>query len=43
MHRFEVWAPLAKSLSVQINDRAIPMNGPDNQGWWRVKVWLWAW
>ena len=38
MHRFEVWAPLAKSLSVQINDRVIPMNGPDNQGWWRVKV-----
>jgi maltooligosyltrehalose trehalohydrolase len=38
MHRFEVWAPLAKSLSAQINDRAIPMNGPDNRGWWRVKV-----
>ena len=38
MHRFEVWAPLAKSLSVQINDHAIPMNGPDSQGWWRCKV-----
>jgi len=38
MHRFEVWAPLAKSLSVQINGNAIPMNGPDSQGWWRVKV-----
>ena len=38
MHRFEVWAPLAKSLSVQIDGNAIPMNGPDSQGWWRVKV-----
>jgi len=38
MQRFEVWAPLAKSLSVQINDRAIPMNGPDGQGWWRIKI-----
>ena len=38
MHRFEVWAPLAKSLSVQINGNAIPMNGPDSQGWWRCKV-----
>src|SRR3569833_1065034 len=37
MQRFEVWAPLAKSLSVQTNDRAIPMNGPDGQGWWRIK------
>src|SRR3569833_4749116 len=38
MQRFEVWAPLAKSLSVQTNDRAIPMNGPDGQGWWRIKI-----
>jgi len=38
MHRFEVWAPLAKSLSIQIDGNAIPMNGPDGQGRWRVKV-----
>jgi maltooligosyltrehalose trehalohydrolase len=38
MHRFEVWAPVAKSVSVQINNRAIPMSGPDSQGWWRVKA-----
>jgi maltooligosyltrehalose trehalohydrolase len=38
MHRFEVWAPLAKSVSVKIADTAIAMAGPDGQGWWRVKV-----
>jgi len=38
MHRFEVWAPLAKSVSVQVSGNAIPMSGPDSQGWWRVKV-----
>jgi maltooligosyltrehalose trehalohydrolase len=38
MHRFEVWAPLAKSLSVQISGDATPMTGPDGQGWWRAKV-----
>ena len=38
MHRFEVWAPAAKSVSVQIDHRATPMEGPDSQGWWRVMV-----
>lgn len=38
MHRFEIWAPAAKSLSTQINDRVISMNGPDGQGWWRIEV-----
>jgi len=38
MHRFEVWAPFAKSLSVQVNGDTVPMNGPDSQGWWRAGV-----
>ena len=38
MHRFEVWAPLAKSMAVGVNDVALPMRGPDNQGWWRLDV-----
>ena len=38
MHRFKVWAPLATKLAVEVNGRAIPMSGPDNQGWWRREV-----
>jgi maltooligosyltrehalose trehalohydrolase len=38
MHRFEVWAPFAKSLSVQVNGDTVPMSGPDSQGWWRANV-----
>lgn len=38
MHQFEVWAPLAKAISVQIDGQPHPMNGPDGQGWWRLKV-----
>ena len=38
MHRFEVWAPLAKLLSVQIDGVALPMNGPDDKGWWCISL-----
>ena len=31
MHRFEVWAPLANSLSVQVNGKPFPMTGPDER------------
>ncbi len=34
MHRFEIWAPRAKKLAVKVNDTALPMQGPDEQGWW---------
>jgi maltooligosyltrehalose trehalohydrolase len=37
MQRFEIWAPLAKSMSVQVGGESIPMRGPD-AGWWRVQV-----
>ncbi len=36
MHRFEVWAPLAKRLSVSLGGEACAMDGPDERGWWRL-------
>ena len=38
MHRFEVWAPLPGKVAVQVNRALYPMQGPDEQGWWRVDV-----
>jgi maltooligosyltrehalose trehalohydrolase len=36
MHRFEVWAPFAKKVAVQVNGAAWPMEGPDERGGWRL-------
>ena len=36
MHRFEVWAPLPKMVSVRVNDATLPMHGPDDNGWWHL-------
>lgn len=38
MHRFEVWAPLVKRLSVSVGSAAHAMDGPDNHGWWGLDV-----
>jgi maltooligosyltrehalose trehalohydrolase len=43
MHRFEIWAPRAKKLAVRVNSATsatttLAMNGPDEQGWWRIDV-----
>jgi maltooligosyltrehalose trehalohydrolase len=38
MHTFEVWAPLASRLALRVNDSSVPMQGPDDQGWWRLRV-----
>src|SRR6266853_5338089 len=38
MHTFEVWAPFAKMMAVQVNDSRFPMQGPDDRGWWRADV-----
>ncbi|KAA6461177.1 malto-oligosyltrehalose trehalohydrolase [Acidobacteria bacterium AB60] len=38
MHRFVVWAPLAKKMAVQVADSRYAMTGPDDHGWWRVDV-----
>ena len=38
MHEFKVWAPKPKKVAVQIGGRSLPMEGPDDRGWWRVEV-----
>jgi maltooligosyltrehalose trehalohydrolase len=38
MHRFEIWAPRVKKLSVRVDGTTLAMNGPDGQGWWRLDV-----
>ncbi|HLY42974.1 MAG TPA: malto-oligosyltrehalose trehalohydrolase [Terracidiphilus sp.] len=38
MHRFEVWAPFPGKVAVQLDDAKLPMQGPDEQGWWRLDV-----
>ena len=38
MHQFEVWAPIARRVAVEVNGKAIPMLGPDERGWWRLDV-----
>jgi maltooligosyltrehalose trehalohydrolase len=38
VHRFEVWAPIPKSVSVQADGKKLPLSGPDGQGWWRLNV-----
>jgi maltooligosyltrehalose trehalohydrolase len=38
MHRFEVWAPLPKKVSLRLNGSTLRMTGPDDQGWWRLDV-----
>ena len=38
MHTFEIWAPLASRVTVQVNGSLMRMHGPDEQGWWRLQV-----
>ncbi|MFP5237473.1 MAG: malto-oligosyltrehalose trehalohydrolase [Acidobacteriota bacterium] len=38
MHTFEIWSPVAKKICVQVDGTAVPMQGPDERGWWRVDV-----
>ena len=37
MHRFEVWAPKAETLAVQIDGKAHPMRKAEH-GWWRADI-----
>jgi maltooligosyltrehalose trehalohydrolase len=37
MHTFEVWAPLARSLAVQIGDSSDPLQ-PVDHGWWKADL-----
>jgi maltooligosyltrehalose trehalohydrolase len=38
MHRFEIWAPFAKRLSVSVKGVAHRMDGPNSDGWWQLDV-----
>ena len=38
MHQFEVWAPDARRVAVEVDGKALPMLGPDVRGWWRLDV-----
>ena len=38
MHRFGVWAPKAQKMSLQWRDKVLPMNGPNQRGWWTLEV-----
>lgn len=38
MHEFEVWAPKANKVSVQVDGTLYPMEGPDQCGCWRASV-----
>jgi maltooligosyltrehalose trehalohydrolase len=38
MHRFGVWAPRAKKMTLQWRGRLLLMNGPNKRGWWTLEV-----
>jgi maltooligosyltrehalose trehalohydrolase len=38
VHRFEIWAPSAKHISVSAAGAIQAMNGPDHGGWWTFDV-----
>ena len=38
MHRFQAWAPLAARVAVTLHGMALPMEGPDTDGWWHLDV-----
>jgi maltooligosyltrehalose trehalohydrolase len=38
MHQFEIWAPRVEKIAVQVNGASLPMRGPDEEGWWRLRV-----
>ncbi len=38
MTGFRVWAPRAERVDLVAGDRAVPMEGPDDHGWFRVEA-----
>jgi len=36
MHTFQVWAPKAKRVRLQLGDQLLPMEGPGDRGWWQL-------
>jgi maltooligosyltrehalose trehalohydrolase len=38
MHKFGVWAPKAKKMSLQWRGQVLPMQGPNQRGWWSLQL-----
>jgi len=38
MHKFGVWAPRAKKMSLKLKDQTLAMTGPNKRGWWTLEV-----
>ena len=38
MREFAIWAPNARTISLKVSESLLPMQGPDEQGWWRLPV-----
>jgi maltooligosyltrehalose trehalohydrolase len=38
MHRFSVWAPLPRTMAVQVDGSLFPMQGPNEYGWWSANI-----
>ena len=38
MHKFGVWAPRAKTMSLKWRDQVLTMKGPNKRGWWTLVV-----
>ena len=38
MQEFRIWGPRAKRVHVQYREQACAMQGPDEHGWWSLKV-----
>ena len=38
MHKFGIWAPRAKTMSLKWRDQVLPMDGPNRRGWWTLPV-----
>ncbi len=38
MHKFEIWAPAAKTVALKVNNSILPMQGPDDEGWWKLDL-----
>jgi maltooligosyltrehalose trehalohydrolase len=38
MHRFGIWAPKAKAMSLQWRGQKLAMEGPNKRGWWALDV-----
>jgi maltooligosyltrehalose trehalohydrolase len=38
MQEFRIWGPLAKRIQLKYGEQTCPMEGPDEHGWWNVKV-----